>query len=187
MFELDSNQTMNKIDLENYRGKRVLITFGDPDLEPAKGVIYHTGDYWEDGDPKPYPYEFEGESGKGNSSQFRFIYSRDGTYAGCVDKNIVNIQELSTPVLRLDEYSLEELNELEEQIQKRKESWKRTRYKVTFYVEFNPAQHQNKEDRLLTPEAFKKYIEDEVNYELARYCFFDGEKTSGFRVEVVSE
>lgn len=177
---------MNTIDLESYRGKRVRVTFNDPDLEPATGVVYHTGDYWGDGDPKPYPYEFERESGGGGSLQFRYIYARDGSYAGLIDKNIVDIQELSTPALNLDGYSLKDLEELEEQIQKKKESWNRTKYKVTFYVEFNPAQHQHKEDRLLTPEGFKKYIEDEVNYELARYCFVDGDKTSGFQVEVVS-
>lgn len=86
-------------------------------------------------------------------------------------------------LMNLESLSLEELKQLEEQIQERKKRWETCRYKVTFYVDFNPAFHTDPNDRLISAEAFQSYIEDETVYELEHYCLLHGEKASGFKVE----
>lgn len=172
---------MNEVNLEDHRGKRVRITFKDPSLQPLKGVIRHTGDYWEDGVSKPYPYEFNWEEG-GELSSSGLVYTQSGCYPAFSDRNIVKIEELP-PLLNLDKYSLEQLSELEEQIQRRKENWSRQIYKVTFCVEFNPAQHQGEGDPLRNADAFQKYVQEEVTSDLDRYCLLKGERVKDFLVE----
>ena len=89
----------------------------------------------------------------------------------------------------LSKLSYKELQQLQDQIEQRKETLRKSKdcvegYKITFCVKFNPAEHQF--DELNSPEEFGHYLADEI----ANYMINDGFSdlhVSGFVVEVMTD
>lgn len=84
----------------------------------------------------------------------------------------------------LSKLSYKELQQLEKQIEQRKETLRKSKdcvegYKITFCVKFNPANHSY--DELKSPEEFGHYLAGEVaNYMINDFHVLD---VSGFEVE----
>ena len=89
----------------------------------------------------------------------------------------------------LSKLSYKELQQLEKQIEERKELLKQSKdcvegYKITFCVKFNPAEHQF--DELKSPEEFGDYLANDV----VNYIINDGFsnlEVSGFEVEEMND
>jgi 3'-phosphoadenosine 5'-phosphosulfate (PAPS) 3'-phosphatase len=85
--------------------------------------------------------------------------------------------------------SFKQLQQLEKQIEERKELLKQSKdciegYKITFCVKFNPAEHQF--DELKSPEEFGDYLANDV----VNYIVKDGFPDliiSGFEVEEMTD
>ena len=90
----------------------------------------------------------------------------------------------------LSKLSYKELQQLEKQIEQRKETLRKSKecvegYKITFCVKFNPAAHSY--DELNSPEDFGHYLADDV----ANYIIKDFGRNqldvSGFEVEEMTD
>ena len=89
----------------------------------------------------------------------------------------------------ISKLSFKQLQQLEKQIEERKEVLKQSKdsvegYKVTFCVKFNPAKHEF--DELKSPEEFGDYLANDV----ANYIIKDGFPdliVSGFEVEEMND
>ena len=90
----------------------------------------------------------------------------------------------------LSQLSYKELQQLEKQIEQRKEILRKSKdcvegYKITFCVKFNPAAHSY--DELNSPEEFGHYLADDV----ANYIIKDFGRNqldvSGFEVEEMND
>ena len=94
------------------------------------------------------------------------------------------------PMTNLSKLSYKELEQLQDQIEERKEMLRNSKncvegYKITFCVKFNPAAHSY--DELNSPEEFGHYLADEV----ANYMIKDFGRNqldvSGFVVDVMTD
>ena len=89
----------------------------------------------------------------------------------------------------LSKLSYKELQQLEKQIEQRKETLRKSKdcvdgYKITFCVKFNPAEHEF--DELKSPEDFGDYLANDV----ANYIIKDGFPdldVSGFEIEEMTD
>ena len=88
----------------------------------------------------------------------------------------------------ISKLSYKQLQQLEKQIEQRKELLRKSKdcvegYKITFCVKFNPANHTY--DELKSPEEFGHYLADEVaNYMINDFQVLD---VSGFEVEEMTD
>ena len=89
----------------------------------------------------------------------------------------------------LSQLSYKELQQLQDQIEQRKETLRKSKdcvegYKITFCVKFNPAAHEV--DDLRSPEDFGEYLANDVTQYIMNdgFCGLD---VSGFVVEEMTD
>ena len=90
----------------------------------------------------------------------------------------------------ISKLSFRELQQLEKQIEERKELLKQSKdcvegYKITFCVKFNPADHQF--DELKSPEEFGDYLANDIANELVNDFGLRQSDVSSFEVEEMND
>ena len=90
----------------------------------------------------------------------------------------------------LSQLTYKELQQLEKQIEERKETLRKSKecvegYKITFCVKFNPAKHEYQE--LCCPEDFGHYLADEVANRIVKDFCLRQSDVSGFVVDVMTD
>ena len=90
----------------------------------------------------------------------------------------------------LSQLSYKELQQLEKQIEQRKETLRKSKdcvegYKITFCVKFNPAKHEY--DDLNSPEMFGDYLANDVANLIIRDFGLSELDVSGFEVEEMTD
>jgi phage head maturation protease len=89
----------------------------------------------------------------------------------------------------LSNLSYKQLQQLEKEIEQRKETLRKSKdcvegYKITFCVKFNPAKHEY--DELKSPEDFGEYLANDVTSYMSNDGF-RGLDVSGFEVEWMTD